>query len=154
MIKGIKSKLSSKMLHEQHYARPINPCTSTRPFLSQILELSFTAYSTQISILTWQFEKCPTCAQSLKNQANVDIAALIWDLACLFLDRTSKLMSKEISRRCPICNGRLMEVNYDEGNNNIEYISYVMQSGNTIRGKVQKFVCSGCYCLQSFVAQT
>ena len=61
------------------------------------------------------------------------------------------MMLEEFRKKCPVCEGVLMEVNYVENSNNLEYASYVLVDGARIQGKIKKFVCTQCLGIQSFL---
>jgi transposase-like protein len=62
------------------------------------------------------------------------------------------MMANIAVMKCPVCSNEMATVAYEQRGGN-ELVSYIMDDGDWLHGKVQRYVCKTCLCIQMFLTR-
>jgi transposase-like protein len=69
----------------------------------------------------------------------------------LYQTAVFNLMANITVMKCPICSSEMASVAYEQRAES-EIVSYIMENGDWFHGKVQRYICKECLCIQTFLA--
>jgi len=72
------------------------------------------------------------------------------ELILLYPASVPEVMANIAVMKCPNCGNEMASVAYEHRAGN-EVVSYIMESGAWMHGKLQRYICKTCLCIQTFL---